>query len=217
MKREFAEIPGSFREQWPGEFSRFSWIDYLTAIPSPLFLITTYKGNGKPNACLQSWSTFVGDSGQFLCIIGSVSRTGHLYRTLGERGECVLNFPSADVYDRCTATIRNNEYDDDEITASGLTVEKAAAVDAPRIAECFLCLECEHLWEREHFAGSREVTVCLRVKHVAMDGDHCDEERAGRYGRTGYIYNIHSPRNPETGRTEGDSLGFLTPSTDSPE
>jgi len=34
------------------------------------------------------------------------------------------------------------------------TAEKAKTVNAPRIAECFLSIECEFLWEREHFEGS---------------------------------------------------------------
>lgn len=32
----------------------FSWMDFVTAIPSPIFVVTGYKANGKPNACLQS-------------------------------------------------------------------------------------------------------------------------------------------------------------------
>ncbi|HWT27687.1 MAG TPA: flavin reductase, partial [Mobilitalea sp.] len=61
MKKEFATKPETFVEQWEGEFEGFSWQDFLTAIPSLLFVITSYKENGRENACLQSWSTFVGD------------------------------------------------------------------------------------------------------------------------------------------------------------
>jgi len=34
-------------------------------------------------------------------------------------------------------------------------------------------------------------------------------EIKGRYGKTGYIYNIHNPTNPETGIMEGDSIGII--------
>jgi len=172
-------------------------------------LVTTYKSNGKENACLQSWSTFVGDSGEFICIIGSVSKSGHLYQSLKETKCCVLNFPSYDIYDKCLQTIKNNGFDDDEITLSGLTAEKAKTVNAPRIAECFLNIECEFLWEHEHFEGSNDVTVALRATHICMDSDHYDENKLGRYGKTGYIYNIHSPRNPETGELTPDCVGFI--------
>lgn len=209
MKKEYSRKPEAFVEQWEGEFNGFAWQDFLTAIPSPLFLITSYKDNGKENACLQSWSTFVGEQGEFICIIGAVSRQGHLYRTLQERKCCVINFPSRDIYDKCSDTVRNNHYEDDEITKSGLTAEKAITVDAPRIKECFLNIECDYLWEHEHFEGSRDVTVALKAKHICMDTDYCDENGKGRYGKTGYMYNIHSPRNPETGEILADCFGGL--------
>lgn len=53
----------------------------------------------------------------------------------------------------------------------GLTVEKAASVNAPNIKECFLNIECELLWEREHFEGSRDVVVALKTTHICMDSD----------------------------------------------
>lgn len=209
MKKEFNSTPTTFKEEWPGELSAFAWQDFLTAIPSPIFLVTTYKENGKENACMQSWSTFVGDAGEFICIIGSVSKRGHLYKSLLDTRECVLNFPSSEIYDKCGLTIKNNAYEDDEITKSGLTAERARTVNAPRIKECFLNIECELLWEKEHFEGSRDVTVALKTKHVAMDDDYFDENKRGRYGKTGYIYNIHSPRNPETGEVYETCFGAL--------
>lgn len=39
-------------------------------------------------------------------------------------------------YDRCLATIGNNDFDDDEIAKSGFTMEKADVINAPRIKEC---------------------------------------------------------------------------------
>jgi len=202
-------MPESFREIWPGEFASFSWQDFLTAIPSPLFVATTYKSNGKENACLQSWSTFVGDAGQFICLLGSVSRRGHLLQTLRETGVCVLNFPSRDIFEKCAATIAHNGFDDDEITASGLTAERAVSVGAPRIRECFLNIECEVLWEREHFPGSRDAVVALRARHLSMDSEKWNESAGGRYGRNGLMYNVHSPRDADTGEALPDCFGAL--------
>lgn len=209
MKNEFNTKPDLFREEWPGELSSFAWHDFLTAIPSPIFLVTSYKENGKENACLQSWSTFVGDAGEFICILGSVSKAGHLYKSLQHNKECVLNFPSVEIYSKCERTISNNSYEDDEITKSGLTVEQAKMVNAPRIKECFLNIECELLWEREHFEGSRDVVVALKATHIAMDNNYYDEHRKGRYGKTGYIYNINSPRNPENGEVYETCFGAI--------
>jgi len=209
MKVEFSDQPQTFKELWPGSASSFPWTELLSAIPSPIFLVTTYKENGKPNATLQSWSTFFSNSGKMLCIMGSVRKTYHLYESLMQRKECVLNFPSSVIYDKCSATIRNNEYEDDEITMSGLTVEPAVSVDAPRIAECFLNLECTYLWEKECFENSTHVSMCVCVNHVAMDSEYYNEDMKGRYGKTGYIYNVHQPFNPETGDFYGSWLGAL--------
>lgn len=109
----------------------------------------------------------------------------------------MLNFPSADIYDLCLKTITNNGFDDDEIAKSGLTAEPASTVNAPRIKECFLCLECRYLWEREIKEGSSNVMVCFEVTNICIDEAHLDENIQGRYGESGFIYNIHYPVNPE--------------------
>lgn len=51
--------------------------------------------------------------------------------------------------------------------------------------------------------------VALRAKHIYMDVTRCDESKLGRYGKTGYMYKIHSPRNPETGEVLPDCFGAL--------
>jgi len=206
MKKDFIELPESMKNI---NFYGFSWIDFLTSIPSPLFVVSTYKSNGKPNACLQSWVTFTGvDEENFVAIMASVNKNGHMYKSIKEAGEMVLNFPSAEIYPKCMETIKNNDFGDDEITKSGLTVEKAKMVNAPKIKECFLNLECKYLWEKELMEG-HNVVMCVKVVNVSMDNEYYDEKIKGRYGKTGYIYNIHNPINPETGIMEGDSIGII--------
>lgn len=194
MKKEYSTIPKSMTEM---ETYGFSWMDFVTAIPAPLFVVTSYKSNGKPNACLQSWACFNGSKHGFYAILSSVNKAGHLYQTLKDSGEVVLNFPSIDIYDKCFKTISNNKFDIDEITSSGLTVEQATEVNAPRIKECFLNLECRYLWEKEIVEGDTYVLMCLEVVNICADENHLDETKQGRYGNTGYLYNIHYPVNPE--------------------
>jgi flavin reductase (DIM6/NTAB) family NADH-FMN oxidoreductase RutF len=199
MKKDFSARPEKITEPW------CTWQGFLTAMPSLVFVVTGWKSNGKENACLQSWSTFVGGGkDEFVCIMGAVSKSGHMYQSLKETGVCVLNFPSYDIYDRCVKTIGNNEFEADEITAAGLTVERAVKVNAPRIKECFLNIECEFLWEHELFEnagfwGSQEVTVALKAVNICIDSDRYDQSKLGRYGKAGYLYQIDSPTNPETG------------------
>ena len=94
MKKEYSALPQSMSEM---RTYGFSWMDFVTATPAPVFVVTSYKANGKPNACLQSWACFCGNSGGFYAILSSVNKSGHLYRTVKEKGEVVLNFPSADI------------------------------------------------------------------------------------------------------------------------
>lgn len=194
MKKEYSTMPISMEKM---ETYGFSWMDFVTAIPSPLFVVTTYKSNGKPNACLQSWACFNGSPNGFYAILSSVNKSGHLYQSIKEKGEAVINFPSADIYDKCTDTIANNGFDNDEITLSGLTAVSASKVDAPLIKECFLNLEYSYLWERELSEKSAHVLMCLEVVNICVDEKYLDETTQGRYGENGYLYNIHNPINPE--------------------
>ena len=195
MKKEYSVIPPSMAKM---ETYGFSWMDFVTAIPSPLFIVTSFKSNGKPNACLQSWACFNGEPDKFYAILSCVNKSGHLYRTIKENCEAVLNFPSADIYDLCTKTITNNGFDNDEITLSGLTVEPATMVNAPRIKECFLSLESRFSWERDIAECSPHVVMCLEVVNICIDEAYLDESRQGRYGESGYLYNVHYPVDPES-------------------
>ena len=203
MKKGFVSKPEKIAELWPGEFTVGSWHQAVTAIPSPLIVVTGWKSNGKENACLQHASTFIGSEGEYICILSWVRKTGHMYQSLKETKCCVVNFPARDIADQCFKTIKNNGFDVDEITASGLTAEKAESVNAPRIAECFLNIECEYLWEHELSDNNASfVTVALKVVRICMDSDHYEQSELGRYGKTGYLYWADAPRNPDTGEME---------------
>lgn len=212
MKKEISinERPERFTDEYLRCCGNMSWYDFVVGMPSLVFVVTGWKSNGKENACLQSWSAFVGGGADnFICILGKVDKGGHMYQSLKATKECVINFPSNDIYDRCIKTIGNNEFDIDEITASGLTAEKASKVNAPRIKECFLNIECELLWEHELFEGSGEVTVALRAVNVCMDDDYYDQSKLGRYGKSGFLFQVDQPTNPETGETTSFGPGIL--------
>ena len=207
MKREFSTKPENMKEEWPGELSMFSWMDFVTGIPLPLFVVTGYKSNNQPNATMQSWASFVSDAGEFVCVLGSANKFGHMYHSLKETGCCVLNFYSSDLNKQMHGTIENNQFAVDEITSAGLTVEKAVVVNAPRIVECFLNMECEFLWEKPCFEHSDNTVVALKVVHIAMNSDQYNG--LGRYGKTGYCYNINMPRSPDSGEVVGGEIATL--------
>lgn len=207
MKRTYSALPGSMKDM---ELYGFHWMEFVVQIPSPLCIITSYKSNGLSNACMQSWTTFTGGKNGFYAIVSSVSKYGHLYQTIHERKVAVINFMSADLYDRCMATIRHNRFDDDEIAAAGLTAVGAGQVDAPMIEECFINLECKLKWEKEIVEGDDSVLMCLEVVSVHMDERHLDETDLGRTGKTGILYNLHHPIDPERfSGTAHDYVGVI--------
>jgi flavin reductase (DIM6/NTAB) family NADH-FMN oxidoreductase RutF len=208
MKKEYASPQPSLKnlEAWG-----FTWHEFVMSLPSLLFVATTYKSNGKPNACLQSWATFNSNH----AVLSSVNIEGHLYKTVKETGVVVLNFPSAEVYPHCAKTIQNNGFEDDELALSGLTAEAATMVNAPRIKECFLNLECKFLWEKQIAPGDNHVVMCVEIVNVVIESEYLNEKKKGRYGETGLLYNIHHPINPEDfGGTAHDYLGTLTKTVD---
>lgn len=219
MKKEIpiTTLAGGFNEQYLAACGNLSWYDFVAGIPSLVFVVTGWKSNGKENACLHSWSSFAGSgTGNFICLLGKVHKGGHMYQSLRGTKACVLNFPSNDIYDRCIKTIGNNQFDTDEITAAGLTAEKAAKVNAPRIKECFLNIECEYLWEHELFEGSKEVAVALKAVNLCMDSERYDQSQLGRYGKSGFLFQIDQPTNPETGEITPFGPGVLEQGTPVP-
>lgn len=207
MKRKYSSLPKSISNM---EMYVFHWMEFVTQIPSPLFIITSYKSNGLTNACMQSWTTFTGGKNGFYAIVSAVSKYGHLYQTLHETKAAVINFMSEDIYDKCMTTIRHNQFDDDEIATAGLTAVKSDMVNAPMIEECFINLECNFKWEKEISEGDDYVLMCLEIVNVHIDEHHLDENDLGRTGKTGILYNIHHPINPEQfSGTAHDYLGVI--------
>ncbi len=194
----------------------FNWLEFVTSIPAPMFLVTSYKSNGKANACMQSWATFTtGDKGsRFFAILSSVNKKGHLYETIMQDKCAVINFMSADLYDTSMKTIKNNQFEVDEITETGLTSVPAEKVNAPMINECFMNLECKFTWEKEIAPNDDHTIICLEIVNVHIDEQHINN----RIEENGIIYNIHHPINPETYNGKAhDYVGIVKPIIDTGE
>ena len=122
-----------------------------------------------------------------------------------------MNYPSFEDYSRCFETINVNHDDNDEITDAGLTVEASKTVQAPRIAECKINLECKLEWHRPLYEGSCWVLVAGKVLHVAMDEEVIVTDPAERMKAMRLIYNIRGVINPTNLEMYGpNSLGMLS-------
>ena len=211
MKYEIQiDTPENLAEIWPGSYDIFSWLEYVVTIPYPMFLITTLKANGLPNACLHSWGFLVGDRDNYTSILGVLDYY-HTFGNILREGEWCLNYPSIDDYKKSFQTIHVNEADNDEITAAGLTVESGQVIGAPRIVESHINLECKLEWHRPLYENSQWHIMAGRIVHVAMDEAAMATEPDERIQAIRLMYNIRGLMNPVSGEMNGyNSLGLLS-------
>ncbi len=71
-------------------------------------------------------------------------------------------------------------------------------------------MDCELEWERDLTEDGTHAVICLKVIGISMDDRRYNNNDLGRYGETGYLYNIRSQRNPETGEVSPMCVGILS-------
>jgi len=135
----------------------------------------------------------------------------HTYENIQREGEWCVNYPSFEHYPQSFETIHVNHPDNDEITDAGLTVETSKNIQAPRIAECPINLECKLEWHRPLYEGSSWVLVAGKVVHVAMGEDVITKDPVERMKAMKLMYNIRGSLNPVNLEMYGpNSLGLLS-------
>lgn len=201
--------PDYFKENWEGKWKVFSWLEFVCAIPHVMFMVTTFKGNGLPNASFQSWSSFTGEGDNYYVIMSGIMKHTHTYENIKRNKEFCINFLDIKYLDSCWKTIKEHDVDIDEITSSGFTVEKSKAITAPRIKESFLKLECEYEWEKELCANSFNITICGKVKHISINENFAKVQTNQKYGKDSFMFNLHNTQNPYTGEYFGGGVGTI--------
>ena len=198
-KHEFGtEKPKNLKEEWPGQYKIFSWLEYVVNIPYPIFIITTYKANGKTNANLWAWGCFAGEESGFYSLIALTDNT-HTNKNIKRTKEWCINIPSLDFKEECFKTIEHNQVDDDEIEQAGFTKGSAICVHAPRIKECPISLECKLEWEKSLFKDSSQKIMCGKIVHFGVDEKVVNLDQKARIEQLKIMYNFRSQLNPLTG------------------
>lgn len=209
MKIEFsAHRPDYFKENWPGEYDHFHWFEFACGIPHSLFMISTYKENGQPNACFHSWSSFSGDGGGLFAVIPGILQHSHTFQNILGTKEFCINFLSPDYFEKCRKTINENKYEVDEFSSGDFTLESAKTIAAPRIKESFLSLECTLESERDLSGKGISSLVIGKVNALAIDESFANN-LDGRYGQKGFMFNIHQPRNPLNAAGDLSAVGVI--------
>lgn len=209
MKIEIGkEFPGYFKSLYPEEFQLFSHFETTAAVPGPLFAITTWKENGKPNVCLHSWSCFHGDKTAFFAVMGNLYQHTHTYANiLREKCFCV-NFLPISCYGRLTETIFHNDYDSDEFQTGDFILEEARTIHAPVIREAFLTMECT-LRDIQDLSGAGMAAMVIgEVQHMSVEEDYA-QGYAKRYGKEGFMMLVPSPQNLVTGEPDLSAIGTV--------
>lgn len=210
MKIEIDERkPESFQEDWPGQWEVFSHFEMASGVPSVLFMVTTLKENGKPNACFQAWSSFAGDSAGFFAIIAGLLKHTHTYSNILRDREFCVNFLGSEYYKNCLSTIEHNGESDDELAAGGFTAEPAKTVKAPRIQEAFLTYECTLEREMDLAGAGISAVIVGRVRHAAVNEGFSSVQAI--CGPDGFMFNVHCPKDPRTGEGKDSAVARLHP------
>lgn len=208
MKMELTEQrPEFFPEDWPTQYDMFSYMEFVCGVPSSLFMITTTKENGKPNAAFQAWSSFAGDGGGFFAVMQGVSPHSHTYKNILRDQEFCINFLRPEYYDNCIQTIAENGEDTDEIAAGGFTSEPSQTIRAPRIKEAFLCMECTLQSYTDLSGAGMTAMIIGRVRHAAVEEGHSSLENI--CSANAFMYNVHSPKPPHTGVGDKSAVAIL--------
>ena len=150
-------------------------------IPSALFAVTTWKGNGQPNVCFHAWSCFHGDKTAFFAVMGNLYQHTHTYTNI-KRDRCFcINFLPISYYDRLVDTIRNNDVEADEFAAGQFTLSNARTIHAPVIQEAFINMECTLEDMRDLSGAGITAMVVGRVQHISEP----KRQEAGRMRSSG--------------------------------
>lgn len=199
--------PDCFQEAWPGQYDIFHHYEFTSGVPSVIFLITTLKENGKPNACLHAWSTFSGDRGGFYAVLTGLMQNTHTYNNILRDREFCINFLDSSYYDNCIETINQNSDEDDELAIGGFTPEPAMIVKAPRIKEAFLTYECTLESLTDLSGAGINAMVVGKVQHVAVAEEFGNISSIASEG--GFMFNIHCPKDCRTAEGDQSAIAYL--------
>ncbi|UCG00658.1 MAG: flavin reductase [Candidatus Heimdallarchaeota archaeon] len=200
--------PDNFTEDWDGQYQIIPWMAYIASIPHVIYLVTTFKEDGTPNAALEGWSSFTGEGDNYFVIISGLLKSSHTYQNIKRDRIFCVNFLSSKYIDQIKKTISENEIETDEIRNSGFTLEKAETMMIPRIKESFLKLECQFEWEKELIPGSTNITVCGRVIHISVEKEFARSNVSTRFNDS-FMFHLMAMKDPITGKRIRGGIGKI--------
>lgn len=205
--------PEGLIEDWPGKYAIFSWLEFAITVPNPIYVVTTEKPGGVPNANLQSWGMPLNEGGKNHFLM-AILRRQHTYENILRTGEWCVNYLPRSLYALAERTIDREDGQKallrDEIRDAGLDVYESRVVSAPGIAQSKIILECRRVWNRPLVEGSAWELFCGAVVGVHADADALTADPERRIANLELMYNVRGTVNPLDGSFYGpNTLGVL--------
>jgi flavin reductase (DIM6/NTAB) family NADH-FMN oxidoreductase RutF len=142
--------------------------------PTPVWIVGTYDGNGRPNVMTAAWGSVCCSKPP--CVAVSLQKVRHSYEAIMQRRAFTISVPSQDQVKLADFFGMVSGKNVDKFAASGLTPVRSDLVDAPYPAEFPLVLECRVLHILEIGLHTQFVGEILDVKaeESIMDGEQPD-------------------------------------------
>ncbi|MCM3246057.1 flavin reductase family protein [Cytobacillus oceanisediminis] len=168
-------------------------------LPRPIAFVTTMDADGNVNAAPFSFFTAICADPMLICFSpmrkGTDGSKKDTLANIEETKEFVINIVSEDFTEKMNICAADYPAGTDELVAAGLTKEKSAAVNPPRVKESKVHLECS-LHQVLHFGerpGSGSLVIG-KVEHVHVaeelyENGRINSEKLKPVGRmAGHIY-----------------------------
>ena len=140
--------------------------------PTPVFVVSTYDKDGRPNAMTAAWGGICCSSP--LCVSVSLRKATYTYSSMVEKKAFVINIPSeANVKEADFFGIASAK-EEDKFMKTGLTPVKSEFVDAPYIVEFPINLECKLIQRNDlglHTQFIGEVVNAKMDSSIQEEGD----------------------------------------------
>jgi len=139
--------------------------------PTPVFIVGTYDGEGRPNIMTVAWGGICCSKPP--CVAIAVRKATYTYGNLVERKAFTVSIPSVDHVQAADYFGIASGRDVDKFAAAGLTPVRSDLVDAPYVGEFPLVLECKVVNVAELGLHTQFVGEILDVK---VEGECIDAD-----------------------------------------
>lgn len=167
----------------PSELTHAKLHEYLLSAvaPRPIAFVSTIDKNGNVNLSPFSFFNCFGSNPPTLVFSparsGRTGATKHTHDNVLDVKECVVNIPHYDMLYQMNLAAHMYPKGVDEFAKSGLTKQESVIVKPPRVAECFVQMECEvkDVIVTGLHGGAGNLVVC-EVKMIHINEKVLNEE-----------------------------------------